>query len=249
MIQKWRHCKLVTWSKMEGFIAHLAVTMLHEEDTNGAPSLESGMRCNSGYWSARKKEGAHIAVTHTIYSWFGHKSRRSGDSSAPHSGYCVANILLQHWASKWQKTERPIFYKFWQPGWLFHLCETRIDAGHLCFERGWAGGRRRLLCVSELRDLVPAPESEREWGDSTLEKKEEKQNPSIFSLSFSVSFSVIRHQHSVYASFSLPYPLSYPDLCDSGIMARRRASIQLGYLFYTSVPLDIMSLYISCACF
>jgi len=104
---------------------------------------------------------AHIAVTHTIYSWSGHKSHNPGDSSAPHSGYCVANILRQErWASKWQKTERPIFYKFWQPGWLFHLCETRIDAGHLCFEREGGEGGGGLLYVSELLELVPAPESE-----------------------------------------------------------------------------------------
>lgn len=104
--------------------------------------------------------------------------------------------------------------------------------------------------MSELLELVPAPESEREREATSLLKRKKKSRILLFFLSVSVSFSVIPAWHSVYASFSLPYPSPpYPDLCDSGIMAWRRASIQLGYLFYTSVPLDIMSLYISCACF
>ena len=180
--------------------------MLHEEYTNGTAL---GVRRNTGYWSARKESreterererererwrghSAHIAVTHTIYSWSGHKSHNPGDSSAPHSGYCVANILRQErWASKWQKTERPIFYKFWQPGWLFHLCETRIDAGHLCFEREGGEGGGGLLYVSELLELVPAPESEWVREATSLLKRKKKSRILLFFLSVSPSHSLL----------------------------------------------------------
>jgi len=79
-------------------------------------------------------------------------------------------------------------------------------------ERVGQGGGGATVCEwvtgvsSSFRVSEWVRESER--GDFTLEKKEEKQNPSIFSLCLSVSFSVIPARHSVYASFSLPYPHS-----------------------------------------
>lgn len=67
-----------------------------------------------------------------------------------------------------------------------------------------------LLCEWVTGVSSSSSERVREREATSLLKRKKKSRILLFFLSLSVSFSVIRARHSVYASFSLPYPPPLP---------------------------------------